>query len=53
MTTEQVPLTDVQRLAVVSEIRILAWTQQLSDKRALDEYETKLSEKLMPRREEA
>jgi len=48
-----IPLTDVQRLAVVREIRVLAMTQRLTDRQAIDEYETQLSDKLLQGRREA
>ena len=48
-----IPLTDVQRLAVVQEIRVLARTQRLTDRHAIDAHETQLSDKLLKGRREA
>ena len=45
-------LTLRQRLAVLREIRILAMTQRLNGTRALDEYETQLTDKLMEGRKQ-
>src|SRR5690606_14715107 len=52
-TLAPIPLTDVQRLAVVQEIRVLAMTQRLTDRQAIDAYETQLSDKLLKGRREA
>lgn len=51
MTNESENLTPAQKLSVVQEIRILAHTRHITDRQALDAYETELSDELMGKRE--